>query len=57
MKCCYQTVRLMVFGVIPKHRDIKRCSDGELLYLFGTPKTRYLGQLYKKRWKIEVLFQ
>lgn len=36
---------------------LKRCSDGELLYLFGTPKTRYLGQLYKKRWKIEVLFQ
>lgn len=36
---------------------IKRLTDGELLYLFGTVKTELLSQMYKKRWRIECFFQ
>ena len=36
---------------------LKRLSDGTILFIFGTPKVDYLGQLYRKRWSIEALFQ
>jgi len=36
---------------------IQRLDDGQLLYLFGTPKAQLLGQLYRKRWTIECFFQ
>ena len=36
---------------------LKRLSDGSILFIFGTPKADYLGQLYRKRWSIEALFQ
>lgn len=36
---------------------LSRDKDGELLYLFGTSEAKWLGQLYKKRWKIEAFFQ
>ena len=32
-------------------------NDGELLYLIGTVKARYLEKAYKRRWSIEVFFQ
>ena len=35
---------------------VKRLKDG-LLFLFGTAKTGFLPQLYKKRWRIECFFQ
>ena len=35
----------------------QRLSDGDLLFLLGTPKPRLLNQLYKKRWRIECFFQ
>jgi Transposase DDE domain len=35
----------------------KRLADGEILFLFGTSKSEYLGSLYKKRWTIESFFQ
>lgn len=36
---------------------IKKLADGDLLYLFGTPQAKLLGQLYRKRWTIECFFQ
>jgi Transposase DDE domain len=36
---------------------IKRLDETEYLYVFGTVETAYLGQLYRKRWGIEVFFQ
>ncbi|MEZ4993946.1 MAG: IS4 family transposase [Saprospiraceae bacterium] len=36
---------------------VKALKDGDLLFLFGTAKTEYLAQLYKKRWRIECFFQ
>ena len=35
----------------------KRLSDGDLLFLLGTPKTHLLNQFYQKRWRIECFFQ
>ena len=35
----------------------KYLNDGDLLFLFGTPKTHLLHQFYKKRWRIECFFQ
>lgn len=35
----------------------KRLEDGDFLFLFGTVNAEFLGQLYGKRWRIEVLFQ
>lgn len=32
-------------------------EDGELLYLVGTEQPSLLGNIYKKRWTIEVFFQ
>ncbi len=36
---------------------IKPLEGGEILFIFGTCKAKYLGQLYKKRWVIEACFQ
>lgn len=36
---------------------LKRLAGGEVLYLFGTAKAQFLGQLYRKRWTIEACFQ
>lgn len=36
---------------------IRRLADGDLLYLLGTAKSKFLGQLYRKRWTIECCFQ
>lgn len=36
---------------------LKRLTDGDLLYLFGTMPARYLGQVYGRRWTIEACFQ
>lgn len=36
---------------------LKKLVDGDLLYLFGTPQAKFLGQLYRKRWTIECFFQ
>jgi hypothetical protein len=35
----------------------KRLADGDILFVFGTAKTEYLPQLYRKRWRIECFFQ
>lgn len=34
----------------------KRVKD-DILYIFGTEKSRYLPQLYRKRWRMESFFQ
>ncbi len=36
---------------------IKRLSEDEYLYLFGTVEVKFMGQLYRKRWGIEAFFQ
>lgn len=36
---------------------VKALKDGDLLFLFGTAKTEFLAQFYKKRWGIECFFQ
>lgn len=36
---------------------LKRLTNGDLLYLFGTLQARYLGQVYRRRWTIEACFQ
>jgi hypothetical protein len=36
---------------------IKPLPDGDILFLFGTCEAKFLAQLYRKRWNIEVLFQ
>ena len=36
---------------------IKPLEGQEILFIFGTCKAKYLGQLYKKRWVIETCFQ
>jgi hypothetical protein len=36
---------------------IKRLSPSDYLYLMGTVKVEYMGQLYRKRWSIEAFFQ
>lgn len=36
---------------------VKRLDEQEYLYLFGTVDVSLLGQLYRKRWCIEALFQ
>jgi Transposase DDE domain len=35
----------------------KQLSGEDILFLFGTAKTKYLPVLYKKRWRIESFFQ
>ena len=37
--------------------SVKKNTDGELYYLFGTVKTVFLSELYRKRWTIEQCFQ
>lgn len=37
---------------------LKKLSDGDFLFLIGTLKEpKHLGQVYRKRWTIEVMFQ
>jgi len=36
---------------------VKALPDGDYLFLFGTAKVEYFGQLYRRRWTIESLFQ
>jgi transposase len=36
---------------------LKRLTNGDLLYLFGTLAAKYLGQVYRRRWTIEACFQ
>ena len=36
---------------------VKKLKDDDFLFLFGTVNAEYMGQLYKKRWSIESLFQ
>ncbi len=36
---------------------VKPLPDGDILFLFGTCNPKFLAQLYKKRWVIEVCFQ
>ncbi len=46
----------MVDGVVG-HVWVMLQQDGDYLFLFGTPKVKFLGQLYQKRWCIEACFQ
>ena len=36
---------------------IKPLPDGDILFLFGNCDAKFLAQLYRKRWSIEVFFQ
>lgn len=35
----------------------RRLSCGDILFIFGTVKTKFLAPFYKKRWRIEMFFQ
>lgn len=36
---------------------VKRLEAGDFLFLFGTVNVEFMGQLYRKRWTIETVFQ
>lgn len=36
---------------------VKELYEGEYLFLFGTIKPNYMGEIYRKRWTIEACFQ
>jgi Transposase DDE domain len=36
---------------------VKPLPDGDILFLFGNCEAKFLAQLYRKRWSIEVFFQ
>lgn len=36
---------------------VKLLNTGDYLFLFGTVNVQYMGQLYRKRWAIEMVFQ
>jgi hypothetical protein len=36
---------------------VKALADGDFLFLFGTARVEFFGQLYQKRWTIETVFQ
>lgn len=36
---------------------LKRLTNGDLLYLFGSMQAKQLGQVYRRRWTIEACFQ
>ena len=46
----------LVDGVVG-HVWVMLLEDGDYLFLFGTVEARFIGQLYRKRWSIEVCFQ
>jgi len=46
----------LVDGVIA-HVWIKRLETGDFLFLLGTVNAEFMGQLYRKRWTIEAVFQ
>ncbi|MDJ1470309.1 transposase [Xanthocytophaga flava] len=35
---------------------VKALADGDFLFLFGTARVDFLGQLYQRRWTIETVF-
>ena len=37
--------------------SVQKLENGDYLFLFGTVVSEFMEQLYRKRWKIEVLFQ
>jgi len=37
--------------------SVSYAKDGELLYLIGSLKSKYLAAIYRRRWSIEVFFQ
>jgi hypothetical protein len=36
---------------------VKALADGDFLFLFGTARVDFFGQLYQRRWTIETVFQ
>ena len=46
----------LVDGVVG-HVWVMLLEDGDYLFLFGTVEVKFMGQLYRKRWSIEVCFQ
>jgi hypothetical protein len=46
----------LVDGVVG-HVWVKALPDRDYLFLFGTAKVAYFGQLYRRRWTVESLFQ
>jgi hypothetical protein len=37
--------------------SVSYAKDGEILYLIGSLKSKYLAAIYRRRWSIEVFFQ
>lgn len=46
----------LVDGVVA-HVWVKRLETGDFLFLVGTVNAAFMGQLYRKRWTIETVFQ
>ena len=46
----------LVDGVVA-HVWVKRLESGDFLFLLGTVNAEFMGQLYRKRWTIETVFQ
>jgi len=46
----------LVDGVVA-HVWVKRLESGDFLFLLGTANAEFMGQLYRKRWTIETVFQ
>jgi hypothetical protein len=46
----------LVDGIVG-HVWVKALPEGDYLYLFGNAKVEYFGQFYRKRWRIETVFQ
>ena len=46
----------LVDGVVG-HVWVMLLDNGDYLFLFGTVEVKFMGQLYRKRWSIEVCFQ
>ena len=46
----------IVDGVVA-HVWVKRLETGDFLFLLGTVNAEFMGQLYRKRWTIETVFQ
>ena len=46
----------LVDGIVG-HVWVMLLEDGDYLFLFGTVEVKFIGQLYRKRWSIEVCFQ
>jgi hypothetical protein len=46
----------LVDGVVG-HVWVKALPEGDYLLMFGDAKVKYFGQFYRKRWRIETVFQ